>query len=103
MRSRTREGPPMLQSNPKRERQMHLRYATSFTRIASRLAIASAMGLGSAVAMAEEAAVVAEVDRTELPINRPGYPPIVEVKAQKDAPNIDRIANEGALFTDYSK
>ena len=60
-------------------------------------------GLGTTVAMAEDAppAVKAQVDRTELPIKGPWYPPITtldardatappifEVKPPKGAPNV---------------
>ncbi|MCW8984402.1 MAG: hypothetical protein OQK55_03600, partial [Thermoanaerobaculales bacterium] len=59
-------------------------------------------GLGTAVATAEDAQVVkAQVDRTELPIKGPWYPPITtldardatappifEVRAPEDAPNV---------------
>ena len=58
-------------------------------------------GLGTAVATAQEAQVKAQVDRTELPIKGPWYPPITtldardakappffEVRAPEDAPNV---------------
>ena len=57
--------------------------------------------LGTAVGMAQEAQVKAQVDRTELPVKAPWYPPITtldardakappvfEVEAPKDAPNV---------------
>ena len=64
---------------------------------AAALAVLVASGLGVAVGLAQEA----QVDRTELPVKAPWYPPITtldardakappvfEVKAPKDAPNV---------------
>ena len=71
---------------------------TLFTLLLAGLAMA---GLGTAFATAQEAAVKAGVDRTELPIKGPWYPPITnldardatappvfEVTAPEDAPNV---------------